>query len=305
MVSEQNYQASSNANIGEDKREEVYETSLLSKIVLLLVVILPLAATILAIVQLWNRWVVWLDVVVMIVSFVVTILGVAIGFHRMLTHRSFDAPEPVRFFFLALGSMAFQGRPTEWAATHSKHHAKSDKPGDPHSPLDGFWHAHFGWLFRNQFVRGGKWMKSYENDRVAKFLDKNTSFLTLSALSVVLPGVFVYALGGSFLQGVLWGGAVRLFLVHQVTWSVNSVCHTFGWQSYKTSDRSKNEPFVGALGLGEGWHNNHHAFPWSAYHGLHWWQIDVSGYLIRLMKWMGLVQNVLEPTKEQMEARKL
>ena len=277
--------------------------TLLERTVLVFVVLLPLVGTVWAMVLLWNRLFTWVDLTVLVTFYVLTAMGIGVGFHRMLTHRSFDAPAPVRFFFLSLGSMALQGSAIEWAATHHKHHAKSDKEGDPHSPLEGFWTAHLGWLFRDRFIRGGVWAKPYEHDRVAQIVDK--LFVPLATLSFVLPGLLALALGGSFWMGVLWGGLVRVFLVHHVTWSVNSVCHTFGKREFESKDESRNQWVVGLLGLGEGWHNNHHAFPKAAYHGMKWYQFDFNALVIRSMKAVGLAKNVWMPSKEAMEARRV
>lgn len=275
----------------------------IEKTTLTLVVILPLLGTVWAMVLLWERAFTWIDLVTLVTFYVLTATGIGVGFHRLLTHRSFDAPEPVRFFFLALGSMALQGSAIEWAATHHKHHAKSDKEGDPHSPLEGFWQSHVGWMFRDRFIKGGVWAKPYEHDRTAQIVDK--LFLPLATLSFVLPGLMAWGLGGSFWMGVLWGGVVRVFLVHHVTWSVNSVCHTFGKREFESKDESRNEWVIGLLGLGEGWHNNHHAFPKAAYHGMKWYQFDFNAIVIRTMQVLGLARNVWMPSKEAMDARRL
>ncbi|MBI2013869.1 MAG: acyl-CoA desaturase [Candidatus Colwellbacteria bacterium] len=271
------------------------------KLFLLLAVITPLAATVWAIVLLWNKHVDWADLFALFLFYVLTATGVGIGFHRMLTHKSFEAPAPVRFLFLAFGSMALEGPAIEWAATHNKHHAKSDKEGDPHSPLEGFWHAHLGWLFRDRFIRSGVWAKPYENDRTARIADKTFAFWAV--LGFILPGLLTLWIGSGFWSGVLWGGLVRIFLVHHITWSVNSVCHTFGRRVFRSNDRSRNEWIIGILGLGEGWHNNHHAFPKAAYHGMRWWQFDLNGYVIRLLKWLRLVRNVWMPKREDIQKR--
>jgi stearoyl-CoA desaturase (delta-9 desaturase) len=275
----------------------------LEKSVLVLVVVLPIVASVWAMALLWNRLFNWVDLTVLVTFYVLTACGIGVGFHRMLTHRSFDAPEPVRFFFLSLGSMALQGSAIEWAATHHKHHAKSDKEGDPHSPLEGFWTSHWGWLFRNRMIKTGVWAKPYANDRTAQIVDK--LFVPLATLSFILPGFMALGLGGNFWMGALWGGAVRLFLVHHVTWSVNSVCHTFGRREFHSHDESRNQWVVGLLGLGEGWHNNHHAFPKAAYHGMKWYQFDFNALVIRGMKAVGLAKNVWMPTAEAMEARRV
>lgn len=256
----------------------------LEKAIVVIVVIVPLLATLAGIVLLWNRLVSWRDLAILGGMYAATAMGITIGYHRMLTHRGFDAPAPVRFFFLALGSMALQGPAVEWAATHVKHHAKADKEGDPHSPLEGFWHAHFGWLVQDRMVRSGVYAKPFEGDRVAHFIDK--TFFLWAALGLLIP----FLLGGW--TGLLWGGVIRIALVHHVTWSVNSVCHTFGKRPFETSDESRNEWVVGLLAFGEGWHNNHHASPKTAIHGFEWWQVDVSGYVIRTLARVGLARNV-------------
>ena len=270
-----------------------------NKALLLVVVIAPLAGLVYAVYELWNKLVDATDLSLLIGLYVVTTLGIGIGFHRMLTHKGFEAPAPVRFVFLALGSMALEGPPIAWAATHLKHHAKSDKEGDPHSPLEGFWHAHMGWLFSHGQQVEELYYRGFKDDKVAKFVSKTFWFWAL--FTFMLPAGIGYAVGGlgGAWSGFIWGGLIRVFFNHHVTWSVNSVCHTFGQQPFKTPDRSKNEWIVGLLALGEGWHNNHHAFPRSAVHGIRWYQYDVSAYIIRFLAWVRLVRNVVVVKKEQ------
>ncbi len=279
--------------------------SALEKGVIATVVVLPLLATLAAIVLLWNRYVTAVDLWILVGMYVATAMGIGVGYHRMLTHRSFDSPAPVRLFFLALGSMALQGPAIEWAATHTKHHAKSDKEGDPHSPLHGFFHSHIGWLFRDRVIKQSIWAKGFEGDRVAHFIDRTWGLWT--ALGFLIPAGIGYAFGGwvGLGTGVLWGGLVRVALVHHVTWSVNSVCHTFGRRAFDSHDASRNEWVVGLLALGEGWHNNHHAFPKAAYHGMRWWQFDFNATVIRLLKRVGLARNVWMPTAEAVSARSI
>ena len=291
------------SNATADAHADATPHSRVAKGALVLVVALPILGTVWGITLLWNRAIGWTELAVLATFYVITAMGIGVGFHRMLTHKSFEAPAPVRFFFLALGSMAVQGSAIEWAATHHKHHAKSDKEGDPHSPLEGFWTSHVGWLFRDRMITKGVWAKPYQDDRVAQVIDK--TFLLWVVLGFVLPGLMSLALGGSFWMGVLWGGVVRLFLVHHITWSVNSVCHTFGRREFESKDESRNEWVVGLLGLGEGWHNNHHAFPKAAYHGMKWYQFDFNALVIRSMKAVGLVKNVWMPSKDVMEARRV
>lgn len=256
------------------------------KTIVLLVVVIPLFATGLAIQLLWQHAVHWSDLALLGTMYCLTTLGIGAGYHRMLSHRSFIAHPAAKFALLILGSMGLQGNAIEWAATHMKHHAQADQEGDPHSPLDGFVHAHFGWLFS-----GGV---SIADPRVYSphlLKDPHVVFVSRTYwLWVVLGLAIPFAIGGW--TGLLWGGLVRLFLSHHVTWSVNSVCHTFGKREFVTNDQSRNEWIVGLLAFGEGWHNNHHAFPRSAFHGLHWWQFDLNSYVIWTLERLGLAHDV-------------
>jgi stearoyl-CoA desaturase (delta-9 desaturase) len=254
------------------------------KIVMLVVVIVPFLATLFAIWLLWDRAVNWTDLALLVAFNVIGGLGVTVGFHRMLTHRSFHPQPVVKFILLAFGSMAVEGPALEWAATHIKHHAHSDRDGDPHSPVEGFWHAHMGWMFNRSPADPNVYCRNLVKDPIVVFVSR--TFILWVVLSLVIP----FAIGGW--TGLLWGGLVRIFLTHHITWSVNSVCHTFGKREFETRDQSRNEWIVGLLGFGEGWHNNHHAFPRSAFHGLHWWQFDLSGYVIWTLERMNLVSDV-------------
>ena len=256
----------------------------LYKAIVLVAVVVPLIATIYAICSLWERAVNWLDLTLLLSMYILTALGITIGFHRMLTHRGFRPHPVVKFILLVLGSMTLEGPALEWAATHVKHHAQSDREGDPHSPVEGFFHAHVGWLFKDRMADPNVYCKNLVKDPMVVFVSK--TFFLWVALSLLIP----FALGGW--TGLLWGGLVRIFLTHHVTWSVNSVCHTFGKRDFETPDQSRNEWIIGMLAMGEGWHNNHHAFPRSAFHGLHWWQFDLSGYTIRALERVGLVHDV-------------
>jgi len=251
---------------------------------MLVVVVLPFLATLFAIELLWQRAVNWTDLALLVAFNLLAGLGVTVGYHRMLTHRSFQPHPVVKFIFLAFGSMAVEGPALEWAATHIKHHAHSDREGDPHSPVEGFWHAHMGWLFNRSFADPNIYCRNLVKDPIVVFVSRTFIFWVI--LSLAIP----FAIGGW--TGLLWGGLVRIFLTHHITWSVNSVCHTFGKREFETRDQSRNEWIVGLLGLGEGWHNNHHAFPRSAFHGLHWWQFDLSGYVIWTLERVGLARDV-------------
>lgn len=263
-----------------------HSIKILYKTVVLFFVVVPLLATVVAIVLLWERAVQWSDLLLLATFYMLSLLGVTIGFHRMLAHRSFRPHPLVKFVLLVLGSMSFQGPPLRWAAIHIKHHAQADREGDPHSPIKGLLHAHVTWLLGDGLLQADPrtYCRHLLRDRLVVFVDRTVLFWM--AMGLVVP----FLLGGW--TGLLWGGLVRIFLTHHVMWSVNSICHTFGKRPFETNDQSRNEWVVGLLCLGEGWHNNHHAFPRSAFHGLHWWQFDLSGVVIWMLERCGLVQEV-------------
>ena len=271
------------------------QPSLAYRAAILTVVTAPLIGVLIAIRLLWQFAVSWTDITLLLVMYSLVALGVTVGFHRMLTHRSFTPNPVVKFILLVLGSMAFEGPALSWAATHIKHHAVSDREGDPHSPVDGFFHAHMGWLFTKQMEDPDIYCRHLVKDPIINFVSR--TFLLWAGLSLVIP----FAIGGW--HGLIWGGLVRMFLTHHVTWSVNSVCHTFGKRPYETNDASRNEWIIGLLGFGEGWHNNHHAFPRSAFHGLRWWQFDLSGLLIAALEKLGLAKDVYRIPPDQMARR--
>jgi stearoyl-CoA desaturase (delta-9 desaturase) len=269
----------------------------LQKVLVLTIVLAPFLATGFAVVQLWDRAVNWRDLAMLIGLYIPISLGVTAGYHRMLTHRSFRAHPAARAVILVLGSMAVEGAAISWAANHLKHHALSDQPGDPHSPVDGLVHAHMGWLFDLDQADPAVYCRGLLKDRVIVFVDR--TFPLWVVLSLAIP----FAIGGW--SGLLWGGLVRMFFVHHVTWSVNSVCHTFGRRTFATSDRSRNQWTVGLLGMGEGWHNNHHAFPRSAVHGLDRWQLDVSAWVIGGLEWLRLATEVQRIAPEALARKRL
>jgi stearoyl-CoA desaturase (Delta-9 desaturase) len=259
------------------------EQSNSEKIFVFLGVVGPLIATVYAITLLWQRYVNWSDLALMFAFYLISGLGITIGFHRMLTHRSFETSKPLKMLLLIMGCMAWENNPTIWASTHIKHHAHSDEEDDPHSPLVSLWHAHVGWLFADgtDLESYGTWLRK---DPVVVWVSR--TWWMWGMLGMLIP----FAIGGW--SGLLWGGLVRMCLTHHITWSVNSVCHTFGRRPYSTADASRNNWLVGLLAFGEGWHNNHHAFPRSAFHGLEWWQFDLSAWIIRALEACKLVWNV-------------
>lgn len=259
------------------------------------IVVLPLIGFVVAVFLLWNKYVFWQDMALLAVMYTITILGIGIGYHRMLTHQGFNAPNWLRGMFLIFGNMAWEGAPLDWAATHVKHHAHSDEEDDPHSPLHGFWHAHIGWLFdRHAFAKAEQYAPHLLEDPVVVFVDR------YSAVWMTLALAIPFALGGW--TGFLWAGIVRIFLTTHVTWSVNSICHCFGHRAFETTDESRNEWVIGLLAFGEGWHNNHHAFPQNAFHGMRWWQFDLSGLIIRFCEKVGLMWDVQRVGEETLVA---
>lgn len=266
--------------------------------------------------QLWNEALRWSDLIVFAIVYIATGLGVTVGFHRLFTHRSFSTGPVTRGVLGALGSAAIEGPIVSWVADHRKHHACSDSEGDPHSPhvghghglrgaLRGLAHAHLGWLFIHT-QRGCKqrFAPDLLRDPVTSFIDR--TFFLWAVLGLVLPFGLGFLIGGTLvagLTGLLWGGAVRIFVVHHVTYSINSLCHMFGRQPFATADESRNLAWLALPTLGEAWHNNHHAFPTSAVHGLRRWQLDPSWLTIRALERVGLAWDVVRIDSERQAAK--
>jgi len=268
--------------------------------------------------QAWNHSLRWSDLVVFAIMYTATGLGITVGFHRHLTHRAFKAKTPVRVALTIMGTMAIEGPVTAWVADHRKHHAFADAEGDPHSPhvghsggfrgaLKGLVHAHMGWLFIHD-ERGSK--ERYAPDLLAdpaiRFVDR--TFLLWAIGGLILPFFLGWAIGGSLhagLTGMLWGGAVRLLLLHHVTYSINSLCHYFGRRRFDTGDESRNLFWLAPLSFGEAWHNNHHAFPTSAAHGLRRREFDISAMVIGGLERVGLAWDVVRVNPERMQKKAL
>ncbi len=281
--------------------------------VTLATVFVPLLATGLAIGLAWQRWVDWRDLAVAGAMYVVSVIGVTLGYHRLFTHKGYKCGAAVRAVLGVAGSMASQGPLFFWVACHRRHHQHSDAMGDPHSPhthgegargiLLGWWHAHVGWMLTHKPENYFRLVNDLVRDRVAMTVHR--LYFVWGLAGLVLPGVISIAIAGevgAFWPGVLWGGFVRLFVVHHVTWSVNSVCHVLGSRPFATEDDSRNNALVAILSLGEGWHNNHHAFPSSARHGLHWWQIDPSYLALLGLKALRLVWDIRTPSSRELIA---
>jgi stearoyl-CoA desaturase (delta-9 desaturase) len=248
--------------------------------------------------------------------YVVSVMGISIGYHRLLAHRAFTTVRPLRVFFVAAGAMAGQGPPLIWTAHHRRHHRVADKPGDPHSPyhddepgvrgaLKGLWHAHLGWLFDRDLTSNPiRYCPDIARDPDVRFISAH--FVEFVLLGMLIPGLLGLALTQTvtgFLTGVLWGGLVRFFLLNHVTYAVNSVGHYFGKRRFATPDESRNVAWLAIPSFGEGWHNNHHAFPRSYRHGMRWYEVDISAMVIGTLERLGLARNVVRIEREAMDRR--
>ena len=256
--------------------------------------------------QTWESALNWSDLVVFGIVYVLCGLGVTVGFHRHLTHRAFATSRPVRVTLAILGSAAIEGPVISWVADHRKHHAFADQEGDPHSPhvghsgglrgaLRGLLHAHVGWLFiHTDRAAKTRYAPDLLADPAIRFVDR--TFFLWVVLGLALPFGLGWLIGGSLFAaftGLLWGGAVRMLVLHHVTYSINSLCHFFGRRRFPTDDESRNLLWLALPSFGEAWHNNHHAFPTSAEHGLRRWELDPSAWVIRLLERLGLVWDVV------------
>jgi stearoyl-CoA desaturase (delta-9 desaturase) len=286
------------------------------KITNLFAVVLPFAAFIAAIVLLWNQIVDGSDLLVLGVMYFLTGFGVTLGYHRLLTHRSFQTHKPVEYTLAVLGSMSVQGDVISWVADHRKHHAHTDQEGDPHSPhvghgtgvlgaLRGLTHAHVGWMFTEHGrAERRKYARDLVEDRGMRWISRH--FVALVIASLAIPFALGYAIDGTLAgaaTALLWGGFVRIFLLHHITWSINSVCHFFGTRRFAVDDESRNVFWLALPSLGEAWHHNHHAFPRAAVHGLRRFELDPTGWLVQVLKRLGLAWNVVEITPERQQER--
>jgi stearoyl-CoA desaturase (delta-9 desaturase) len=232
-------------------------------------------------------------------------LGLNVGFHRLFAHRSFATLRPVEWILMILGCMS-GGSPFFWIAAHRAHHRCSDRHGDPHSPhilgrrrlglLRGFWHSYFAWLHVRGYAYQGSAIQDLSCRPDLAWIDRH--WLSWNLVGLAIPALVGCLIGGSAydaLMGFLWGGLLRQFVVLQLPFLVNAVCHLWGTRPYDTDDQSRNNALLGLLAFGEGWHNNHHAFPYSARHGFRWWQVDLAWYVIWLMERVRLAWDVKRP----------
>jgi stearoyl-CoA desaturase (Delta-9 desaturase) len=283
-------------------------------------VVLPFLGLIAAIGLLWHTWVGWTDLTLLAVGYVLTGVGVTVGYHRLFTHRAFQTKQWVRWTFAVLGSMAVEGPVLTWVADHRKHHQFSDVEGDPHSPHtsggNGFvaaaknlFHAHVGWLFVSEGrAEISKYVPDMLSERGMKFISR--TFLLWLAVSLAVPAAIGYAISGTWqgaLTALLWGGAIRIFLLHHVTFSINSICHFWGRRNFKTTDESRNVWLLSLISFGESWHNNHHAFPTSAFHGMRKLEatLDPGGWVITGLEKIGLATKVVRIPRDRQSAKSL
>jgi stearoyl-CoA desaturase (delta-9 desaturase) len=281
----------------------------------LVVILVPIAGLIAAMAYAWGWGLGWTELALLFSMYILTGFGVTIGYHRLFTHKSFETGPVMTTVLGILGSMSVEGSILRWVSFHRCHHQHSDRDLDPHSPhthgggfvniLRGFWNAHAGWMFKTSDKGLSKYVPDLQRSRLVRVLSALFPVWALLGLLIptVIGGLISMSWTGAFL-GFLWGGLVRVLVVHHITWSVNSICHLWGTRPFKSHDESRNNPIVGVLALGEGWHNNHHAFPTSARHGLRWWEIDTSWIIIWAMARLGLAWNVRVPTQDRLIAKR-
>ena len=271
----------------------------------LVAVLLPPLAVVVAAVLSWNELVQPVDLAILAVGYALTCVGITVGFHRLLTHRAFKTYPSVRYTLAVLGTLAVEGSAIKWVTDHRKHHDFADEDGDPHTPhgggpgvlgaAKGLWHAHLGWLFTTvgQADRR-RYGADLLKDRGIRLIDALEKPLILASLAI--PFLLGLAIKGDLTGALLtlvWGGLLRIFLLHHATFSINSICHFFGRRRFATSDESTNVGWLSLLTFGESWHNNHHAFPTSAFHGLSRREFDPGGLLIRGLERLGLAWEVV------------
>ncbi|MBB1159440.1 acyl-CoA desaturase [Amycolatopsis dendrobii] len=284
-------------------------------IVLKTFLLVPFAALIAAVPLLWGWGIGWTDLILATVFYVLATLGVTVGYHRYFTHGAFKASRPLRIALAIAGSMAVQGSVIFWVASHRRHHAFSDRDGDPHSPwlfgtspsalLRGFWHAHMGWMFQREVTNADRFAPDLVSDRDLRLV--NRFFWLWITLSLALPAALGWAFSGTW-QGALtaffWAGLVRIAFLHHVTWSVNSVCHLIGDRPFASRDRAANFWPLALLSMGESWHNSHHADPTCARHGVLRGQVDVSARVIWAFERLGWASDVRWPRAERLAAKR-
>ena len=284
------------------------------QVLLAVFIVVPLLAVAAAVPVAWGWGLGWHDVVIAFVMYAISGHGITVGFHRYFTHGSFKAPRPVRIALAVAGSLAIEGPVIRWVADHRRHHAYSDKDGDPHSPwrygndlkalTKGLWHAHIGWLFDIEQTNQERFVPDLLADK--DIVRVSDSFRMLTAVSLLVPPIVGFAWSGTW-QGALtaffWGSLVRVSLLHHTTWSINSICHAVGERPFKSRDKSGNVWWLAVLSMGESWHNLHHAEPTAARHGVLRGQLDSSARIIWAMEKLRMVNEVRWPSRERLQAK--
>jgi stearoyl-CoA desaturase (delta-9 desaturase) len=276
-----------------------------------LFVIVPFLALLAAVPVAWGWGLTWIDIVLAVFFYFLTLAGTTVGFHRYFTHRSFKAGRPLRVSLAIVGSMAFQGPIITWVADHRRHHAFTDKEGDPHSPwlfgttcaavARGFWHSHFGWLLHHERTNPARFAPDLLADRDVMAVNRLFPWWTVLSLAApaLLGGVISWSWWG-LLTAFFWAGLVRIGVLHHVSWSVNSICHMIGTRPWTLRDRSTNFWPLAIMTMGESWHNLHHADPTCARHGVDRGQIDMSAAVIAIFERFGWAYDVRWPTPRRL-----
>jgi stearoyl-CoA desaturase (delta-9 desaturase) len=282
---------------------------------LYLFVIVPFLALAAAVPLAWGWGLGWHDIVLAIAFYLISGLGVTVGFHRYLTHGSFKARRWLRVVLAVAGTMAIEGPAIRWVADHRRHHAFSDREGDPHSPwrygasvgalLKGLWHAHIGWLFDAEHTNQQRFTPDLLADKdMVRVQHQFGQWVAVSLLAPpLIGGLWSMSFAGA-LSAFFWASLVRICVLHHVTWSINSICHTIGERPFAARDKSANFWPLAILSFGESWHNSHHADPTCARHGVLRGQLDMSARLIAIFERFGWVYDVRWPVPERLAARR-
>jgi stearoyl-CoA desaturase (Delta-9 desaturase) len=303
------------ANVTAEQYTRSAAPSVSTRVVVAAVILIPLLALIAAVPVAWNRWISWLDVLLALVLYLFTAVGITVGYHRYFTHGSFKAKPWVAAVLGVAGSLALEGSISSWVAGHRKHHANSDEADDPHSPwkygtgpwavAKGFMWAHVGWLVAQEPIDARRWAPDMLNRPLTARLSSAFGWLALATFvtPAILGGLITWSWQGA-LTAFFWAGLVRIALVHHVTWSINSVCHIWGKQPFVSRDQSRNVAWLALPSLGESWHNFHHAEPTAARHGVLPRQVDPSAAMIRFAEHRGWVFDVKWPKPERIAAKR-
>ncbi len=278
--------------------------------------LLPFAGFVIGLIMIYFWGFGWFEFNVLLITYILTIIGVEVGFHRLFAHKAFESYPWVKGILSILGSMSAQGPMIYWTANHRRHHQYSDKPGDPHSPhlhgeeskwkglITGLWHAHVGWQYHHDTPNTAHFTKDILKNKLLYSINKRYYLWVI--LGVLIPAVVCGLIRQSWegaAIGFIWGGLARIFLLNHITFSINSICHVWGKVTYDTKESSRNNIWFAIPSFGQAWHNNHHAFPYSSSLSFKWYQIDLAGMVIRLMKVLGLAWDLKMPSPQQVSSR--